>query len=268
VQCWRQRAGAWQLLLPRMQTMKNKVAVVTGGSTGIGFATAKRFLDEGANVVITGRTQASLDAALRELKAPDHVLGVRGDVARLTDLDALFTATKRRFDRIDALFANAGIARFAPLEAVDEAFFDAVFDVNVKGLYFTVQKAVPLMSAGGTIVLNASVAGSSGMATTSVYGATKAAVRSLARTLSSELGPRGIRVNAVSPGPVRTPIFGKIGMTEEGIGAFEQMVEKRVTLARFGRPEEIADAVLFLSSDASSYVVGAEIVVDGGFQQS
>ncbi len=251
-----------------MQALKDKVAVITGGSTGIGFATAKRFLEEGARVVLTGRTQETLDAALAELDEPDRAVGVRGDVARLDDLDRLFATVKERFGRIDVLFANAGIARFAPLDEVDEAFFDSLFDINVKGLYFTVKKALPLMSKGGAIVLNSSVANSSGMASTSVYAATKAAVRSLARTLSSELGPRGIRVNAVSPGPIRTPIFGKLGLSEETVAGFEANVEQRVTLGRFGQPEEIADAVLFLSTDASSYIVGADLVVDGGYQQS
>ena len=251
-----------------MQAMKDKVAVITGGSTGIGFATAKQFLDEGASVVLTGRTQDSLEAAVAELAPPERVLGVRGDVAKLADLDRLFATVKARFGRIDVLFANAGIAKFAPVDDVDEAFFDSQFDVNVKGLYFTVKKALPLMSKGGAIVLNSSVANASGMAATSVYAATKAAVRSLARTLSTELAPRGIRVNAVSPGPIRTPIFGKVGLTEEGIKGFEERVSQRVTLGRFGNPEEIAEAVLFLSTSASSFVVGAEVVVDGGYQQS
>lgn len=251
-----------------MQSMKNKVAVITGGSTGIGFATAKRFLDEGAQVVITGRTDDTLATALAELEHPDRVLGVRGDVAKLKDLDTLYAKVKERFGRVDTLFANAGIAKFAPLDDVDEAFFDLHFDVNVKGLYFTVKKALPLMARGGTIVLNSSIANSSGMPNTSVYAATKAAVRSLARTLSSELGPRGIRVNSVSPGPIRTPIFGKLGLSDEATGAFQAMIEQRVTLARFGTSDEVADTVLFLSTDASSYVVGVDLVVDGGFQQS
>ena len=251
-----------------MQSVKDKVAVITGGSTGIGFATARRFLEEGARVVVVGRTQSTLDAGLAELDAPARVLGVRADVAKLADLDRLYEEVKKRFGRIDVLFANAGIARFAPVDAVDEAFFDAQFDVNVKGLYFTVKKALPLMSKGGAVVLNSSVANSLGMAATSVYAATKAAVRSLARTLSTELGARGIRVNAVSPGPIRTPIFGKTGMSEEAAADFEKTVEKRITLGRLGRPEEVADAVLFLSTDASSFFVGSELVVDGGLLQN
>jgi NAD(P)-dependent dehydrogenase (short-subunit alcohol dehydrogenase family) len=256
------------LRVPGMNTFENKVAVVTGGSTGIGFATAKRFLEAGANVVLTARTQDALDSALAELDAPSRTLGVRGDVARLSDLDALYAEVEGRFGRVDALFANAGVAKFAPVDEVDEAFFDHQFDVNVKGLYFTVKKALPLMRGGGTVVLNSSIANATGMANTSVYSATKAAVRSLARTFSRDLGPRGIRVNAVSPGPIRTPIFDKLGLPAEATSAFQASIEERVTLARFGQPEEVAEAVLFLSSPASSYVVGVDFVVDGGYQQS
>ena len=251
-----------------MQSLKDRVAVITGGSTGIGFATAKRFLEEGAKVVVVGRTQETLDGALAELGAPDRTLGVRADVAKPADLDRLFGEVGKRFGRIDVLFANAGVARFAPVEQVDEAFFDHQFEVNVKGLYFTVKKALPLMAKGGTIVLNSSVANVLGMPATSVYAATKAAVRSLARTLSTELGPRGIRVNAVSPGPIRTPIFGKTGLPEEAVADFERTVEGRVTLGRFGRPEEVAEAVLYLSTEASSFLVGSELVVDGGLLQN
>jgi NAD(P)-dependent dehydrogenase (short-subunit alcohol dehydrogenase family) len=249
-----------------MKKLNDKVAVITGGTTGIGFATAKRFLDEGARVVFTGRTQSTLDAAQAELG--ERALGVRGDVANLADLDRLYATVKQRFGRVDTLFANAGVARFAPAEQVDEALFDSMFDVNVKGLFFTVTKALPLMSKGGTIVLNSSIANASGIPSTTVYSATKAAVRSLARTLCNELGPRGIRVNAVSPGPIETPIFGKLGLPKEAADGFAETVIKRTPLARFGRPEEIANAVLFLASDESSYVVGAEFVVDGGVQQN
>lgn len=246
--------------------LKDKVAVITGGTTGIGLATARRFVDEGAHVVFTGRTQATLDAAQAELGA--RALGVRGDVAKLADLDRLYATVKQRFGRVDTLFANAGVARFAPSEQVDEASFDAQFDVNVKGLFFTVTKALPLMSKGGTIVLNSSIANATGMPAMTVYAATKAAVRSLARTFSTELGPRGIRVNAVSPGPIETPIFEKVGLPKEALDGFADMIGKRSPLARFGRPEEVASAVLFLASDESSYVVGAEFVVDGGMLQS
>jgi NAD(P)-dependent dehydrogenase (short-subunit alcohol dehydrogenase family) len=246
--------------------LEDKVAVITGGTTGIGFATARRFIDEGAQVVFTGRTQATLDAAQAELG--ERALGVRGDVAKLGDLDRLYATVKQRFGRVDTLFANAGVAPFAPADAVDEAAFDALFDVNVKGLFFTVTKALPLMSKGSTIVLNSSIANSMGMPATAVYSATKAAVRSLARTLCSELGPKGIRVNAVSPGPIETPIFGKLGLPKEAVEGFADSVTKRSPLARFGRPEEVANVVLFLASDESSYVAGADYVVDGGLLQS
>lgn len=246
--------------------LKDKTAVVTGGTSGIGLATARRFLEEGARVAITGRTQATLDAALQELGP--GALGVRGDVAKLADLDRLYATVRERFGHIDVLFANAGVARFAPVEEVDEAFFDAQFDVNVKGLYFTVAKALPLFADGAAIVLNSSVANSGGMSAMTVYGATKAAVRSLARTFATSLAPRGIRVNAVSPGPITTPIFDKLGMPKADLEAFDALVAQRVALGRFGRPEEIAQAVLFLASADASFVVGAELVVDGGYQQS
>jgi len=196
------------------------------------------------------------------------VLGVRGDVARLADLDKLFATVKDRFGRVDVLFANAGVARFAPVEQVDEAHFDLQFGINVKGLYFTVQKALPLMPQGSAIVLNSSIANSSGMPIASVYAATKAAVRSLARTFATSLAPRGIRVNAVSPGPVETPIFGKTLLSQEAIDGFAENVGKRVLLGRFGRPEEIAEAVLFLATHAASFVTGVDLVVDGGVQQN
>lgn len=242
------------------------MAVVTGGSTGIGFATAKRFLDEGARVVVTGRTRETLDAAVAELG--DRALGVQGDVSSLADLDRLYATVGERLGRIDVLFANAGIARFGAPEQTEEGVFDALFATNVKGLYFTVTKAVPLMKPGSAVVLNASIVASTGMPGSSVYSATKAAVRSLARTLSSDLAPRGIRVNAVSPGPIETPIYGTLGMPEAELQGFAESVAKRVTLGRFGRPEEIASAVYFLASEEGSFVDGAELVVDGGYLQS
>jgi len=246
--------------------LENKVAVITGGTTGIGFATAKRFLEEGAQGVFTGRTQATLDAAQAELGP--RALGVRGDVARLADLDHLFATVKQRFGRVDTLFANAGVAPFLPVEQVDEKAFDSIFDINVKGLFFTVTKALPLMKKGGTIVLNSSIANATGLQMATVYSASKAAVRSLARTLCTELGPRGIRVNAVSPGPIDTPIIDKLGLPKEHRDGFAASISQRSPLARFGRPEEVANAVLFLASDESSYVVGADVVVDGGMLQT
>lgn len=249
-----------------MKQQNERIVVITGGSTGIGFATAKRFLDEGARVVVTGRDRAKLDAAVAELG--ERALGVPGDVARLADLDTLFATVKERFGRIDVLFANAGLARFAPPEASDEALFDLQFDTNVKGLFFTVTKALPLLREGSAIVLTGSVAGSTGMPSSTVYAATKAAVRSLGRTFAIDLAPRGIRVNTVSPGPIATPIFDSLNMPKADLDAFAAGITERLPLHRFGQPEEIANAVWFLASSEGSFVTGAELVVDGGLLQT
>ena len=249
-----------------MSTLQNKIAVITGGTTGIGFATAKRFIDEGAKVVITGRTQESLDKAVSELGA--NATGFRGDVSDLKSLDELFAMVKERFGKIDTLFANAGIAKFQPLAEIDEAHFDTLFNINVKGLFFTVQKAKSLLSSGSTVILTSSVANSVGLPAAGVYSATKAAVRSLARTLASEWGPEGIRVNSLSPGPIETPLFDKMGLSKEEVDEFGAGVTERVSLKRFGQADEVAKAALFLASDESSYVVGSDFVVDGGFLQT
>jgi NAD(P)-dependent dehydrogenase (short-subunit alcohol dehydrogenase family) len=245
-----------------MGKLEGKIAVVTGGSTGIGLATARLFAAEGAKVVVTGRRQAELDAAIAAIGA--DALAVQGDVAKLGDLDRLYAAVKERFGRIDILFANAGVARLAPLEAVDEAHFDLLFDVNVKGLLFTVQKALPLLAPGAAIVLNSSVANTKGTAAFGVYSATKAAVRSFARTWTAELKDRGIRVNTISPGPIETPIFDTLGLPPEQAAEFGANISQSVPLGRFGRPEEIAAAVLFLASDAASYIAGVDLYADGG----
>jgi NAD(P)-dependent dehydrogenase (short-subunit alcohol dehydrogenase family) len=244
-----------------MGRLTNKTALVTGGTSGIGLATAKLFQQEGARVAVTGRSESSLKQARSALGASALVL--QSDVASLRDLDALMARVKADLGGLDVLFANAGIAEFAPMETIDEDFFDRAFAINVKGLFFTVQKAMPLLRQGGSVVLNASVSGRMGMPTTTVYGATKAAVRALGRTMASELAPRGVRVNTVSPGPIETPIFGKLGLSEEQQAGFREQATKQVPLHRFGQAEEIAKAVLFLATDAT-YVVGAELVVDGG----
>ena len=248
-----------------MSNLDNKVAVITGGSSGIGLASARRFIADGAQVLITGRDEQALNKALADLGT--SATGVLGDVANLDDLDRLFEQVRNRFGRIDVLFANAGIAPFAPVEAVTEAHFDALFNTNVRGLFFTVQKALPLLSAKASIILNASVVAQSGLPNTSVYSATKAAVRSFGRTLAAELSPRGIRVNVVSPGLIETPFWGKVGLSEDELDAFGAQVVQQTPLGRAGKPEEIAATAAFLASDDASYFTGADLVADGGMIQ-
>ncbi len=248
-----------------MGNLNNKIAVITGGSTGIGLATAQRFIEDGAQVVITGRNQEALELAVAELG--DRATGIRGDVANLDDLDRLFAQVQKQFGRIDVLFANAGIAPFVPIEAVTEEHFDELFNINVRGLFFTVQKALPLLSEGASIILNASVVAQSGLRRTSVYSATKAAVRSLGRTLAAELSPRGIRVNVVSPGLIQTPLVDKLGLSKDELEAFGAQIVQQTPLGRPGRPEEIAATAAFLASDDASYFTGADLVADGGMIQ-
>ena len=246
-----------------MTRLKNKIAVITGGSTGIGLATAKTFIEEGARVIITGRNEDTLAQAVVEIDS-DRITAIKSDTSKLSDIDTLAEQIKSDFGRVDILFANAGIAWFAPLAQSDEAFFDAQFNTNVKGLFFTIQKLEPLMTEGGAIVLNASAAASKGFEGGAIYSATKGAVRNFARTLSTELAPKGIRVNVVSPGPIETPIYGKMGMTEEQLQGMAEGFAAMVPMKRFGAASEVAKAVLFLASDDSSYVIGEEILVDGG----
>lgn len=246
--------------------LEGKVAVITGGNSGMGLATAKLFVAEGAKVVITGRRQSQLDEALKEINS-SNALGVQGDVAKIADLDRLYATVKSKFGHIDILFANAGLGQLAPLGHITEEAFDLQFNVNVKGLLFTVQKALPLIKNGGSIILNSSIAASKGMPAFSVYSATKAAVRSFARGWTADLKNRNIRVNALSPGPIATPIFGKMGLSAEEQQQFGADIVTRVPMGRIGNPEEIASAVLFLASDDSSYVTGIELTVDGGMAQ-
>ena len=250
-----------------MKRLEGKVAVITGGSSGIGLATAQRFVEEGAYVFITGRRQGELDAAVNQIGK--NVTGVQGDVSNLEDLDRLYATVKEKQGRIDILFANAGIGEFAPLGEISEAQFDKTFGVNVKGLLFSVQKALPLFQdgGGGSIILNASVASSMGLDTSTVYSATKAAVRSFARTWTVDLKQRKIRVNAISPGPIDTPIFSTAIGDEEQIEQTKTSLVASVPMGRMGRPDEVAKAVLFLASDDSSYVTGIELFVDGGMAQ-
>ncbi|HLA73956.1 MAG TPA: SDR family oxidoreductase [Steroidobacteraceae bacterium] len=244
-----------------MKRLEGNIALITGGSTGIGLATAKRFVNEGAYVFITGRRQHELAAAANEIGA--NVTGVPGDVANLADLDRLFAQIQQEKGRLDVVFANAGGAALTPLGTITEEHYDSLFNVNVKGLLFTVQKALPLMPDGASIILNASIVASKGLAAWSVYSATKAAVRSLARTLTTDLKGRRIRVNAVSPGFNDTAPWRSAERSEELMAA----MASRVPLERFGTPDEIAKAVVFLASKDSSYISGAELFVDGGFAQ-
>jgi len=248
-----------------MGKLDGKIALITGGSTGIGLATAKLFQQEGAQVIVTGRSNHTLAAAQQELGAKAAV--IQSDAAKIGDITSLIATVREKFGRIDVLFANAGIARFAPLELVDEATYDEVFNINVKGLYFTVQRALPLIPEGGAILLNASVVSKKGFPSASVYSATKAAVRSFGRTLAAELAPRGIRVNTVSPGPIATPILEKSGLPAEAVAQFEESLKQSVSLKRFGQAAEVARAALFLVSADASYVLGAELFVDGGMAE-
>ena len=246
-----------------MGKLDNKTAIITGGSTGIGLATAKTFIQEGAKVVITGRTQETLDEAAASINSKNLTV-VKSDTSKLEDIQSLADKIKNDFGKVDILFANAGIAWFAPLSMSDENFFDAQFNTNVKGLFFTVKALEPLFNDGGSIILNASAVTQMGMENATVYSATKAAVRSFARTMATELAPRNIRVNAVSPGPIETPIFSKLGMSEEEMKGMAGQFTEIVALKRFGQADEIAKPVLFLASDDSSYMTGDELLVDGG----
>jgi NAD(P)-dependent dehydrogenase (short-subunit alcohol dehydrogenase family) len=242
-----------------MGKLDGKVAVVTGGTSGIGLASAKRLVGEGAHVFITGRRQAELDAAVKAIGS--RATGVQGDVSNLADLDRLYAVVKEQKGRVDVLFANAGGGEFAPLGAITEEHFDKTFNNNVKGLLFTVQKALPLLPEGASIILNASITSSKGTPAFSVYSATKAAVRSFARSFTVDLKDRKIRVNAISPGPIDTPGLDGLGDDlKKGLAA-------AVPMGRLGSPDEIAKAVVFLASDDSSYVTGIELFVDGGMAQ-
>ena len=245
--------------------LEGKVALIAGGNSGIGLATAKQFVNEGAYVFITGRREAELAAAKKQIGK--NVSAIQGDVSNLDDLDRLFAQIRKEKGDIDIVFANAGVARYAPLGAITEDFFNSIFDINVKGVLFTVQKSLSLLRDGGSIILNASIVASKGLSSNSVYSATKAAVRSFARTWTTDLKDRRIRVNAISPGPIDTPGLSELLTSSETGEQRKKMISTTVPLGRFGRPEEIAKAVVFLASDDASYITGIELFVDGGFAQ-
>jgi NAD(P)-dependent dehydrogenase (short-subunit alcohol dehydrogenase family) len=248
-----------------MGKLEGKVALITGGNSGIGLATAERFVDEGAYVFITARRAPELAAAVKQIGR--NVTGMQGDVSNLADLDRLFAQIKREKNRLDIVFANAGVAQYAPLGAIPEELYDSIFGTNVKGVLFTVQKALPLLPDGASIILNASIVASKGLPANSVYSATKAAIRSFARTWTTDLKSRHIRVNAVSPGSIDTPGLSNLLASSETGEQRKKMISSVTPLGRLGTPDEIAKAVVFLASDDSSYVTGAELFVDGGMAQ-
>jgi len=248
-----------------MGKLEGKIALITGGNSGIGLATAKRFVAEGAYTFITGRRNTELAAAVKDIGK--NVTGVQGDVSNLADLDRLYAQIKREKGKLHVVFANAGIAKYARFGTITEDHYDSIFDINVKGLLFTVQKALPLLLDGASIILNASIVASKGLQENSVYSATKAAVRSFARTWTTDLKDRRIRVNAVSPGPVDTPGLQNLLASSEAGQQRSKMISSIVPLGRLGTPDEIAKAVVFLASDDSSYITGTELFVDGGFAQ-
>lgn len=248
-----------------MAKLSNKIALITGGNSGMGFASARLFIEQGAQVIITGRKKEAVDEAAKTLGA--SCTGIVADVTNLTALAAAFTEIKSKFGHLDVVFANAGVGYLAPIGQISEEHFDVHFDTNVKGLLFTVQNALPLLRDGSSIILNASIAASKGMEAFSVYSATKAAVRSFARSWTTDLKARKIRVNTLSPGPIETPIFGKMGLSGDQIKEFGTSIVAQVPLGRMGTGDEIAQAALFLASDDSSYITGIELTVDGGMAQ-
>jgi NAD(P)-dependent dehydrogenase (short-subunit alcohol dehydrogenase family) len=242
--------------------LSGKVAVVTGGNSGIGLATAQRLQQEGARVAISGRSQKTLEEALKTLG--QDAVGVQADVSKLPEIDKFYNTVAAKFGKIDILFVNAGVAKFFPFPESTEALYDEIFDINAKGSYFTVLQALPHLNDGASIILNTSVAGHIGNPAAVIYGATKAAMRSFVRGMAAALLDRKIRVNAVAPGPIETPIFGRVGLPKEQAEQMAQTILSHVPMKRFGKPEEVAGAVVFLASPDSSYITGVEINVGGG----
>ncbi len=246
-----------------MGKLENKVAVITGGNSGIGFATAQEFIAQGAKVIITGRRQAAIDEAIKQLGT--NATGILADSGKMADIDALVAEVAAKFGKIDVLFSNAGVAQFAPVANVSEAFFDDMMDINFKGAFFLSQKMLPLLNDGGAIIFNTTIALNLGMPNSAVYAASKAAVSSLARVLATELAPRGIRVNTVSPGPIATEIQSKMGFPLEVVDIFNKTLASKTLLLRAGQSIEVGKVVAFLASNEASYLTGVEIPVDGGF---
>ena len=249
-----------------MKRLEGKVAVVTGGNSGIGLASAKRLQDEGARIAISGRSQKTLDEAAVLLGK--DALVVQSDVSKLPEIDKFYAAVVKRFGKIDILFANAGIGHFAPLEATTEQLYDEQFDTNAKGAYFTIQKALPHLNDGASVILNTSVVSHEGIANGSVYAATKAAMRSFTRSMALELVGRNIRVNAVAPGPIATPIISRMGIPKDAVDEITKSLIATVPMKRVGTSEEVAGTVAFLASSDASYITGVEIDVDGGRGQT
>jgi NAD(P)-dependent dehydrogenase (short-subunit alcohol dehydrogenase family) len=244
------------------QRFQGKVAVVTGGNSGIGLGVAKAYAREGAQVAITGRNEKTLEAAATEIG--DGTLAIQSDAGKVAEIETAMKKIKERFGRIDAMFVNAGVAKLIPFDEVTEEFFDETVNINMKGVFFTVQKAIPLMSKGSAIVLNASINAHLGMPGTTVYGATKAAVINMAKTVSRDLLEKGIRVNAISPGPITSALLGRDGMSQEKVQEIKDWIQSQVPIKRFGTPEEIAAGVLYLTAPESAFVLGAELIIDGG----
>jgi len=249
-----------------MSKLDNKIAVVTGGNSGIGLATARRFAAEGARVIITGRRKEAVDEAVANIG--EAASGIVADASILADTDQMIEQIRGEYGGIDVLFLNAGVAPFAPLAETDESSFDQVFGINVKGLFFTLQKALPLLKSGASVILNASVVQKSGFPGASAYAASKAAVRSIGQSAAAELASQGIRVNLLSPGPVETPIYAKTGLPQKAIDGMGEQLAASIPLGRFGSPDEMANVALFLASDESSFITGADIQADGGLTQA
>ncbi|MES2239890.1 MAG: SDR family oxidoreductase [Bacteroidota bacterium] len=243
-----------------MNKLSNKIAIVTGGNSGIGYAAAKDFKENGAKVIITGRNEQATIKAAQEL----GVTGIVSDQSDLKSIDSLVEEVKSKFGKIDIVFLNAGLAAFAPLDQASEEHYDSIMNVNVKGVYFTLQKLLPILNDGGSVVLNTSINASVGMPNSSVYAASKGALLSLNRVFATELAPRKIRINAISPGPVETPLYGKLGLSQEEVNGFGKVLGEKILLNRFGQADEIAKSVTFLASSDASFITGTELVVDGG----